>query len=426
MLDDKNYKFIKEKIAPKKKSRIGRIILVCFLIVFSAVIFGITERIVFEFSGEILPYFGLVKKENTKVELNKDIDKNEVSSKPAIQDNFANSKILEKKTVKIVEKRVSADISDYKSIFNKFGEVATKLNDSVVEIQSVVKNTDWFDNYYEITKSFVGYIVAKEDKKAFILTSYKEINNSNKLKIIFKNGVILDGAVKNFNKELNIALLKVNLKELEDSEFITPIKFINYDYHNIGEPVMAIGKPNGYIYSVIPGVITGVGDTKNFYDYCLQAFYTDISVESGEFSLIVNFDGYVVGLLDVSQDGVNKVVSISKIMYFIENIINNKSIPYLGIKFKKFIADEEKIGFSGGILVEKVANDSPAAMVGIRAGDIIYKLDDKEIETVEDYEKFIENRDIGDTVVITLYRFNRNKGKEVKFKLEIGDSRGIE
>ena len=427
MSDGKDYKFINEKIVPKKMHPVKKFFLGLIAVIVLGLIFGAVERVVFEVTGEILPYFQIFKKNNS-IELGK---KEETVTEAAISTNSAVKEVKEpepatnKKQVKIIEKRISADLSDYKQALKQFGELADRQNQSVVEVQSVVKSKDWFENPYEAVNKAAGYIIALQNDEAYILTGYNGIKAADNIKVKFKQGFLIDGVVKNYNANLELALVIVNLKGIARKDEIEPLKFGGISYKSIGEPIMAIGNPNGNIYSVLPGVITGNNAKFRVDDYCLDSQFTDINISKNGDALFVDFDGNVIGMYFKGSSDATQIVSISKIMTFLEKMINDEALPYIGIKSKDFEGAEEKTGISGGILVDSVTKGSPADDAGFKEGDIIYELDGEHIETMSDYETQLESKKPKDKVKALIYRVTRNEGKKLELEIEIGDSRGI-
>ena len=427
MSDGKDYKFINEKIVPKKMHPVKKFFLGLIAVIVLGLIFGAVERVVFEVTGEVLPYFQIFKKNNS-IELGK---KEETVTEAAISTNSVVKAVKEpepgtnKKQVKIIEKRISADLSDYKQALKQFGELADRQNQSVVEVQSVVKSKDWFENPYEAVNKAAGYIIALQNDEAYILTGYNGIKAADNIKVKFKQGFLIDGVVKNYNANLELALVIVNLKGIARKDEIEPLKFGGISYKSIGEPIMAIGNPNGNIYSVLPGVITGNNAKFRVDDYCLDSQFTDINISKNGDALFVDFDGNVIGVYFKGSSDSTQIVSISKIMTFLEKMINDEALPYIGIKSKDFEGAEEKTGISGGILVDSVTKGSPADDAGFKEGDIIYELDGEHIETMSDYETQLENKKPKDKVKALIYRVTRNEGKKLELEIEIGDSRGI-
>jgi PDZ domain-containing protein len=70
-----------------------------------------------------------------------------------------------------------------------------------------------------------------------------------------------------------------------------------------------------------------------------------------------------------------------------------------------------------GTLVESVIEDSPAEKTGIKAGDVIIRMDELDIEGSGDVIEFVRGKEIGDEIEVTVKR----KGKKKTFKVELGE-----
>ena len=63
-----------------------------------------------------------------------------------------------------------------------------------------------------------------------------------------------------------------------------------------------------------------------------------------------------------------------------------------------------ELNIDGGVLVSEVKPDSPAIIAGIRPGDVISMLDNQKIESIDDFERVIEDLDPGKTVAVLVHR----------------------
>ena len=427
MSDDKDYKFINEKIVPKKMHPVKKFFIGLIAVLLLGAVFGVTERIIFEVTGEVLPHFNLFKK-NHSIELRKNEEVAtgaSIATESSVKEDKESKPETDKKQVKIIEKRVSADLSDYKQALSQFGKLANEQNQSVVEVQSVVKGKDWFENPYDAVNKAAGYIIAVQNDEAYILTDYKSIKSADNIKVKFKQGFLAEGIIKNYSANLELSLVMVNLKGIAKKDEIEPLKFGGISYKSIGEPIMAIGNPNGNIYSVLPGVITGAETSLIGDDYSFASQFTDIDIAKNGDAVFVDFDGNVVGIYYKGNQDVTQIINISKIMTLLEKMMNDEPLPYIGIKSKAFDGAEEKTGISGGVMVDSVTKGSPADDAGFKEGDIIYEMDGEHIENMSDYESFLESKKPKDKVKVLIYRVTRNEGKKIELVVEIGDSRGI-
>ena len=72
-----------------------------------------------------------------------------------------------------------------------------------------------------------------------------------------------------------------------------------------------------------------------------------------------------------------------------------------------------------GVLVKEVIKDSPAENVGLKAGDVIIKVADRDIENARDLVRSINYYDPDEVVEITVIR----EKKEKRFKVKLGETR---
>jgi len=70
-----------------------------------------------------------------------------------------------------------------------------------------------------------------------------------------------------------------------------------------------------------------------------------------------------------------------------------------------------------GVLINEVLEDSPAEKSGLKAGDVIIKVDDDKIKSIDDLREIISEKDDGDKIKVVV---KRNK-KEKDFKIELSE-----
>lgn len=431
MGDERDYKVINEKILPKKGRLIKKIFGIIALIVLGAIGFGAIERTVFEFTGKLFPPLFIEKEKKERVELVNHKEKPESEQKQVVSDKVIKKEALPEKTIiqkdiKVVEKKLN--LSDYSELMREFGKVAEVKNKSVVEVQSVVMGKDWFENPYENITSIAGFIMAKQGNTAYILTKYSRIKKAGEIKLVFASGLITDAKLKNYNSFLDFAILTADLSEMkeEEAEEILPVDIPSDEFVNLGRPIMALGNPDGMLYSVLFGQVTNTRGLYYLPDYVFDAFYIDIKLAKDSFVMLLDTEGKVLGIsLPDKSSTSSKVLATGRVVRLIENMINDKPSPYLGIITKEFAGFEGKVGRDGGILVGSVVEDSPADKAGFKEGDIILSFGNTEIQSIEDYLEVLEGKKVGEMVKLKVYRVSRNIGSEIEVEAIIGDSRGL-
>ncbi len=92
-------------------------------------------------------------------------------------------------------------------------------------------------------------------------------------------------------------------------------------------------------------------------------------------------------------------------------LITDEDRPWMGIEMQR-LTDQLRDYFKvkdGGVLISSVTEDSPAEKAGLRAGDVIIKMDDEEVENRRDVIEILEDKEIGDKVAVTVIRDGKRK-----------------
>ena len=292
-----------------------------------------------------------------------------------------------------------------------------EANKAVVGI-SKIKNmgtsifTDGSSSSLGIGTGFIvsedGYIVTNEH------VSGEKLSNCY---VTLENGKSFTGNVVWSDSNLDISIVKINMKNLDY------ISLGNSNESRIGETVYAIGNPVGYEFqrTVTSGIISAVDRTVKFTEnnqeiYMADLIQTDATINPGNSGgPLIKPDGTVIAVNSVkitSAEGIGFAVPINVIKPVVQKFIENGSfeeatigifaydknvIPYLnnGIKFEN------------GIYVEEVTKNSSAENSDIKKGDIITKVDGKEINKMNELKEYIYTKNPGDEINLTILR-NKN------------------
>lgn len=89
--------------------------------------------------------------------------------------------------------------------------------------------------------------------------------------------------------------------------------------------------------------------------------------------------------------------------------------PWMGIEMQR-LSDQLREYFKvkdGGVLISSVVEDSPAEKAGLKAGDVIVKIDDEEVENRRDVINTLKEKEAGDEISVTVIRNGKKKQKRV-------------
>ena len=211
---------------------------------------------------------------------------------------------------------------------------------------------------------------------------------------------------------------------------LSPVEMGDSDKVAVGDKAIAIGNPlgldlqstltSGYISGLNRSITLEGGSTM---DGLMQ---TDAAINGGNSGgALLNSKGEVIGINTAkasSGEGIGFAIPINTAKSIVDSIKENGSFQsvLLGIQgveldvYEKYF--EMETGAKNGAVVRKVEDGSPAAKAGIEIGDVISKIDSKEIESMNDLRKALLDYKIGDKVEITVVRNTKEKTLELTFE----------
>lgn len=227
----------------------------------------------------------------------------------------------------------------------------------------------------------------------------------------------------------DVALLKVDPKEVGE---LVVLPLGDSDKVEVGEPVVAIGNPLGYDFSLTTGVVSALDRELRSPNGSIIAngIQTDAAINSGNSGgPLIDATGHVIGINEqiASQSGGNQglgfAVPINTAVRVMEQLKEGGRVDYawLGIQGQTLTADiAAALGVDGeGVLVAQVIEGSPAAKAGIRGGDseatvqgqpyvtggdVITAIDGDKLSTMEELAGAIAQHAPGDQVELSLLR----------------------
>ncbi len=237
------------------------------------------------------------------------------------------------------------------------------------------------------------------DREGRVVTNYHVIGNSSELQVVLSDGRTLNSIVVGTAPSLDLALLQAKMPEGEDS---LPLSLADSDAVEVGQKAVAIGNPLGLHNTLTVGVVSGLArDLPGAPDGLGHAFLqTDTAINPGNSGgPLLDSSGRVIGVNAVmARDGQNIGFAIPA------NLIG-KVIPQLltmGHVYQPFLGFSTVVITPGmaalfglpvhtGLLIQEVAERSPAANAGLRPGtrqiplnETVYALGGDIILTVND------------------------------------------
>jgi serine protease Do len=253
-----------------------------------------------------------------------------------------------------------------------------------------------------------GFIISTD---GYIVTNNHVVADADKVYVNLQGATGKDRSlvaqVVGTDEETDLALVKVQAPN--ELPFIS---FGDSDALEVGEWVLAIGNPFGLGHTVTAGILSAKGRNIQAgpFDNFLQ---TDASINPGNSGgPLINKDGKVIGIntaIVASGQGIGFAIPSNMAAKIIDQLKANKKVSrgWIGVNIQDVDAKTAMaLGLKNdkGALVGGVMPGQPADKAGIRAGDVIVKVGNTEIEDTAGLLRSIAAMSPGATAVITVIR----------------------
>lgn len=312
-------------------------------------------------------------------------------------------------------------LNDYMGYYKALKSVADKAGLSVVTVTAAKQGVDFFNSTYQNIADEYGIVISSDSTGYYILTEYSLVKNSENIQVTYYDKTVDTAEFVAGDTTTDMAVIKTGSLNTA----VVPVQFGNSDAVLKGDLLVATGKLYGFNGTIGYGIATGVNNSVNDTDSIYRLINTDISGTATSNGVILNLHGEVVGIITMAynSDNTNFITAyaINDVRNLMQNLVNKKSMPYLGIKGQTVtdeIAATNKI--PKGIYISAVETNSPAYKSGIQSGDVITQINGTEINNMESFMIQLEKNNPGDNVNVTIKRRGREDYKEIEFNLVLG------
>ncbi len=330
---------------------------------------------------------------------------------------------------------------DLKSANDGFVAIAKKLTPTVVGVTVTTKakqgGRDFNDFFHFFGPDFKmpqpgpeqgsgsGVIITPN---GYILTNNHVVENADKngIEVRLNDTRRFEGKLVGTDPTTDLAVLKIEASDLPAAALG------NSDNLEVGQWVLAIGNPFGYLNSTVTaGIVSYVGRDIGMKrdQYGIEDFIqTDAAINPGNSGgALVNMSGEVVGINTAiatrtgGYEGYGFAIPMNLAKTVAEDLINTGKVRrgYLGVQIQNVDATTAKasgLEKAEGVLVGKVQDGSAAGAAGIKDGDIILSVDGKAVNAANELQSIIARKHPGDVVALMVYRDGKKTEKKVTLK----------
>jgi serine protease Do len=276
-----------------------------------------------------------------------------------------------------------------------------------------------------------GFII---DPSGYIVTNNHVADGADKIVVTMQDGRKFDATLVGHDVKTDLAVIKVNATDLPH------VSFGDSDHARVGDWVVAIGNPFGLGGTATAGIVSARGrDIQSGpYDDYLQL---DAPINFGNSGgPVFNANGEVIGVTTAifspngGNIGIGFAIPANQAKTVTTELRNNGSVErgWLGVQIQNL--DDElsaslKVPNNHGALVAEVLKDSPAARSGVKAGDVITRFNDREIDSARTLSRVVADTPPNKSAKVTVWREGKNRELTVKLgeaakSEQVADTRG--
>lgn len=328
---------------------------------------------------------------------------------------------------------------------NAFIQVAEKVTPSIVQITVVttVKNKlpEEFHFFFpfkdDIPREQQGGgsgIIISED--GYILTNNHVVEDAKQVTVTLHDKREFDATVVGTDPLTDLAVIKIDADHL-------PVAYLgDSDKIKVGQWVMAIGNPLSLASTVTAGIISANSRNINIIrdQYGVENFIqTDAAINPGNSGgALVDLNGAVIGVnsaiatngMTQSYIGYGFAIPINLAKSVASDLIANGKVSrgYIGVSISEVDAQTAKaIGLKEpkGVLVQALVKGGAAEKADIKEGDVILKIDDKEVNQPNELQSYVAAKRAGTEVKLTIFRSGKEIERFVTLKARDEDSKKV-
>ena len=270
-----------------------------------------------------------------------------------------------------------------------------------------------------------GFILSADGK---LLTNAHVIEGADKVEVTLKDGRSFIGKVVGADPVTDVAVIKIEANNLP----VAPLGSTNG--LSPGQWAIAIGNPLGLDNTVTAGIISALDRSSTqvgIADKRVQFIQTDAAINPGNSGgPLLNASGEVIGVntaIRANAQGLGFAIPIETAKRISDQLFATGKVqhPYLGIQMvnlneemRDHINKNSEIGVKidqdKGVVIVRVMPNTPAEKAGLKRGDLIQRIDSKEILDVTDVQSQVESSGLDTALKVEVVRSGKLQTIEVK------------
>ena len=256
-------------------------------------------------------------------------------------------------------------------------------------------------------------------KDGVVVTNAHVVGSVQQVEVAFFDGRRAEGRVRATDPDTDLAVVDVERRDLKPATFQKALPAV-------GELAVAMGSPLGFQNTITAGIISGLhreipGSADQGIRSLVDLIQTDAAISPGNSGgALVNGEGEVVGInvayIPPEQGAVaiGFAIPAATAVDVVGQLLKNgrATHSYLGIQpdqVTRDVASQLGLDQARGVVVLAAVEGGPAAKAGLRPGDVVVRMDDATVDTVEDLFGELRQRRPGTQARVTYIRNGRSQ-----------------
>ena len=275
--------------------------------------------------------------------------------------------------------------------------------------------------------SGTGVVLTAE---GYLVTNAHVIEGAQDIQVLLTDGRQFLAQVVGRDTVTDLAVLRI------DAEGLTPAVFGDSDQAVVGDTVVAIGDPLGVQLrgTMTDGIISAINRDLEVDGRVMTLLQTNAALNSGNSGgPLINLYGQVIGINTMKigsfvstagAEGLGFAIPSTTVKTIVDQLIGQGYVsgrPLLGLSGESLSPFYQHYYLlPAGLYITAVEAGSPADLAGILPRDILLTLDGIPVSSQDDLDRLLMDRQVGDSVTLTLYRAGQQGRVELTLTEDMG------
>jgi serine protease Do len=254
-----------------------------------------------------------------------------------------------------------------------------------------------------------GVIVSAD---GLIVTNHHVIKGSTEITVVladrreFAAELVLD------DERTDLAVLRID----PGAKKLPHVTFRDSDDVEVGDLVLALGNPFGVGQTVTSGIVSATARTQTGISDFSFFIQTDAAINPGNSGgALVTLDGKLLGINTAIYSrnggsvGIGFAIPANMVKTVVASALRGGELVrawsgLIGQNLTQDLAEGFGLETPSGVVTKKVYPGGPADRAGVEPGDVILRLDGRELADVESFRYRVATRELGGTVKLDIWR----------------------